>query len=127
MTDLRLLAFASLANLFLLVGCTEPQVPLSDMAEAKRVAEQVLDAWKSGSVMDEMKALTPPIIVSEDLWRKKVALVAYSFNGEGSMLGPNVRFEILLKYKNESGQNEEKVIAYLVTTTPVITFFREDT
>lgn len=126
MTTLRSLAFVSLANLFWLVGCSGPQVPISDKAQAKKVAEQVLDAWKSGSAMDEMKDLSPPIIVSEDLWRKNVILNAYSFNGEGSMLGPNVRFEIQLKYNDGGGRDVERAFAYLVTTTPVITFFRED-
>lgn len=126
MTNLRPLVFGFIVNLFWFVGCSQPQVPISDMAQAREVAEQVLEAWKSGSAMDDMKTLSPPIIVSEDLWRKKVKLNAYSFIGEGSMLGPNVRFEIQLKYKDESGRDVEKVFPYLVTTTPVITFFRED-
>lgn len=109
-----------------LMGCAESKVPVSDLAQAKKVAEQVLEAWKSGSTMEEMKNGSPSIIVSEDLWRQKASLKSYKIIDEGSMLGPNARFEIQLTYEDSKGKNTEKTLTYLVTTAPAITFFREE-
>lgn len=126
MVTQRLLVSIALANLLSLSGCSQPQVPVSDIVQSRKVAEQVLDAWKSGSAMEEMKSLSPAIIASEDLWRKKVKLDSYKFLDDGSMLGSNARFEIQLNYKEVDGKSMEKSFAYLVTTTPAITFFREE-
>lgn len=109
-----------------LIGCGQPSVPVSDLVQAKQVATQVLDAWKSGSTIDELKKKSPAIIVSDDLWRRKVILNSYRFLDEGAMLGPNARFVIQLNYSDPEGKKAEKSFAYLVTTTPAITFFRED-
>ena len=111
---------------FFCVGCGPRQVPLSDKAQARQVAEKVLDAWKSGSSMEEMKSLSPPIIVSEDLWRKQSSLNSYQFISDGEMLGPNVRFSIQLTCTDSEGKEIDRTFNYLVTTTPAITFFREE-
>jgi hypothetical protein len=122
----RLIVSVLLVYPVCLSGCSQPQVAVSDLAQAHQVAQQVLDAWKSGSTMDDLKKLSPPIIVSEDLWRKQVTLRSYQFKGEGALLGPNARFEIQLNYSDADGKNMEKSFTYLVTTTPAITFFREE-
>jgi hypothetical protein len=109
-----------------ILGCSEPKVPVSDLAQAKAIAEQVLEAWMSGSAMDDLKRMSPPIIVSEDLWRRQVALRSYKISGDGAMLGPNARFDIQLTYLEANGTSVEKTFGYLVTTTPAITFFREE-
>lgn len=108
-------------------GCSQQSnVPMSDMAKAREVAEKVLDAWKSGAAMEGMKNETPPIVVSEDLWRNRVKLTSYKFQGDGERLGTNVRHKILLIYTDKGGKKVERTFNYLITTVPAITFFREE-
>lgn len=122
----RLIAFVWLVYPICLSGCSQPQVPVSDLAQARKVAEQVLEAWKSGSTMDDLKKLSPPIIVYDDLWRKQAKLSSYKIQGEGALHGSNARFQIQLTFSDTDGKTAEKSFAYLVTTTPAITFFREE-
>jgi hypothetical protein len=108
------------------LGCSQqPNVPVSDEAQAKKIAEKVLDAWKAGGTAEDLKSETPPIFVSEDLWRNKMVLTSYSIK-DTKIVGTNVRFEITLSYTDKGGKKSDKTIAYLVTTTPAITFIRED-
>lgn len=108
-------------------GCSQqPSVPMSDMAKARQVAEKVLDAWKSGAAMESMKNETPPIVVSEDLWRNKATLTSYKFQGDGERMGTNVRHKVLLIYADKSGKKMERTFNYLITTVPAVTFFREE-
>jgi hypothetical protein len=108
-------------------GCNQrPNVPFSDLGQAKTIATKVLDAWKSGKAMEEMKSASPPVFVSEDLWRNHLTLVDYKIDGDGEMMASNVRFKVLLTYTDKGGRKVERSFKYLVTTTPAVTFFREE-
>jgi len=107
-------------------GCGPSKVPLSDSQQARTLAEKLLDQWKLGVKMDALPNQTPPVYVSEDLWKKEATLIEFKFHGDGEMLGPNVRFKISLKCKGKDGKLTQRSFNYLVTTTPALTFFREE-
>ena len=94
--------------------------------QARKLAETLLDKWKSGASIEEMASQTPPMYASEDLWKKGTKLTDYQFVGNGEMLGPNVRFKISLKCSGKDGKVTERSFNYLVTTTPALTFHREE-
>jgi hypothetical protein len=107
-------------------GCGPAKVPLSDSQQARMLAEKLLDQWKMGVKMDELAKQTPPVYVSEDLWKKEAKLTEFKFLDDGEMLGPNVRFKISLKCTGKDGKVTQRSFNYLVTTTPALTFFREE-
>ena len=110
----------------LTVGCGPAKVPPSDSQQALALVEKLMEQWKSGTSVEELAKMTPPTFVSEALWKGGAKLTDYKVVGEGEMLGPNVRFKIALKYAGKNGAVAEKSFNYLVTTTPALTFFREE-
>jgi len=108
------------------MGCGPTQVPMSDIQQAKSLAERMLGKWKSGEEMSKFASQTPPVYVSEDLWKKGAKLESFTFIDEGQMFGSNVRFKITLKCTWKDGKVSERTFNYLVTTTPALTFFREE-
>ena len=107
-------------------GCGLAKIAPSDSQQALALVEKLMGQWKSGAKIEELAKMTPPTFVSEDLWKNGVKLTDYKVVGEGEMLGPNVRFKIALKYAGKNGTVAEKSFNYLVTTTPALTFFREE-
>jgi hypothetical protein len=107
------------------VGCSSTSVPASDIAEAKKLVSTVLDSWKEGKTIAELKSRSPTIVVGEVLWEKQTGLQSYEIQGDGKMQGTNVRFTVLLNYTT-NGKKASRAFNYLVTTAPVLTFFRED-
>ena len=120
-----ILVFVFLGLVFT-TGCGPRKVPLSDGHQAKELAEKLLRQWKSGASIDDLSRQTPPIFVSEDLWKNGAKLSDFQILGDGEMLGPNVRFKISLKCSGKDGKMMERSFNFLVTTTPALTFFREE-
>ena len=110
----------------LATGCSPAPVPPSDSKQALELVEKLLGQWKSGTTIEELEKMTPPTYVSEALWKGGAKLTDYKVVGDGEMLGPNVRFKISLKYAGKNGAVVERSFYYLVTTTPALTFFREE-
>lgn len=122
----RLMFLPLLLCCLLVVGCGPAKVPPSDSQQALALVEKLMGQWKSGTSVEELAKMTPPTYVSEALWKEGVKLTDYKVVGDGEMLGPNVRFKISLKYAAKNGTVAEKSFNYLVTTTPALTFFREE-
>jgi hypothetical protein len=108
-------------------GCSSaPSVANSDPARAKEIATTILDAWKNGESMESLKQKTPPMFAVIDLWKDGCKLNSYEIVGDGEMVGPNVRFQVRFNCQDKAGKKVDKTIKYLVTTTPAITFIKED-
>lgn len=118
--------FSSFILLTIAAGCGSAKVPVSDIQQARSLTEKLLDQWKSGVKVDDLPKLSPPIYVSEDLWANQAKLTEFKILGDGEMLGTNVRFTISLKCTGKGGKISERSFNYLVTTTPALTFFREE-
>ena len=123
----RILILAISAMLVHFNGCSStPSVANSDPAKAKEIAITILDAWKNGESMEALKQKTPPMFAVIDLWKDGCKLTSYEFVGDSEMVGPNVRLNVRFSCQNKAGKNVDKTIKYLVTTTPAITFIKED-
>jgi hypothetical protein len=110
-----------------ILGCTgAPSVSNSDPTKAKEIAITILDAWKEGETMESLKQKTPPMFAVIDLWKDGSKLNSYEIIGEGEMVGPNIRFQVRFNCQDKAGKKVDKTIKYLVTTTPAITFIKED-
>jgi hypothetical protein len=110
----------------LLSGCSAPTAaPVSDREQAKTLVQDLMSQWKSGTKWDQLSQQLPPVYVTEDLWRNDAKLVDYSIDDEG-MLGSNVRFTMTIQCMGKDGKMTSKTLRYLVTTTPALTFSREE-
>jgi len=122
----RLIILPVLFCALLAAGCGPAPVPPSDSKQALAIVERLMSQWKTGVTVGELAQSNPPTFVSEVLWKNGSKLTDYRVVGEGEMLGPNVRFKISLKYLGKNGAVAQRSFNYLVTTTPAMTFFREE-
>ncbi len=112
--------------LFLQLGCSPRTAPMSDAAQAKVLLQKMLDEWKSGTNLSELKKRSPPVYFTEDLWRNGATLNDYVMTEESEALGSNIRFQVNLKCTNKSGKALERPVRYIVTTQPALTIVREE-
>ena len=112
--------------LFLQLGCSPRTAPMSDAAQAKELLQKMLDEWKSGTSLDELKKRHPPVYFTEDLWRNGATLNEYVMKEESEVLGSNIRFQVKLKCTNKGGKAIERPVRYIVTTQPALTIVREE-
>ena len=109
------------------LGCSGVgKVSDSDPAQAKELATKILDTWKSGAAMGSLQQQSPPIYAVIDLWKDGYILRSYEIIGDSEMLGPNVRLQVRFRCEDKNGKKVDRTFKYLVTTTPAITFIKED-
>jgi hypothetical protein len=112
--------------LLLQLGCSPGTAPMSDAAQAKELLQKMLDEWKSGTSLDELKKRHPPVYFTEDLWRNGATLNEYVMTDASEVLGSNIRFKVNLKCTNKGGKAIERPVRYIVTTQPALTIVREE-
>ena len=99
---------------------------MSDASQAKALMQRIMDQWRSGGSLDELRKHSPPVYVTEDLWRNGAMLNEFSISEESELLGSNIRLKVNLKWTNKSGRAMEKSFRYIVTTRPALTIVREE-
>lgn len=109
-----------------LSGCGQSTAPLTDVRSATLLLQRTLDAWKNGQTMAELRQLTPPTYVVDDLWQQGFMLKDYRLNDEGQPFGTNVRFQVTLLGSTNNGKATERTVKYLVATKPAQSVARED-
>ncbi len=117
---------AMVSILFMQTGCSPRTAPMSDAAQAKVLLQKMLDEWKSGTSLSELKKRSPPVYFTEDLWRNGAKLKEYVMTEESEALGSNIRFRVNLKCSNRGGKAIERPVRYIVTTQPALTIVREE-
>lgn len=112
--------------LFVLPGCSGQQRAAPVDAElARATLTEVLDHWKSGGDLHELRARTPEIIVQELAWSGGQKLEDFQFVGEPRAEDANWFCDVELTLVPENGgAPEKKTITYVVGTDPVLTVFR---
>ena len=125
-SDLNRRGFASIALAMLLVGCSPTTAPMSDAAKAKELLQKMLGEWQSGTKLGEIKKLSPPVYITEDLWRNGAILDEFSLADDSEVLGSNIRIQVKLKCSSKNGKVVERSVRYLVTTQPALTIAREE-
>ena len=108
------------------LGCSPGKLPVSDISQARTMLEDSLRSWKNGKTPGDLRNADPPIYFSEELWENGSELVEYSIADQGSHIGANVRFEVLLKTKLTSGKQQTQTVKYVITTQPAQTVARLD-
>ena len=108
------------------IGCSPRTAPMSDAGKAKELLQTMLEDWKSGGNLEETKKRTPPVYVTEDLWRGGAKLDSYKVSDVSEVLGSNIRIKVNLKCTNKSGKAIDHSFRYIITTEPALTVVREE-
>ena len=111
--------------LAMVAGCSGPRHEPVDADVARNALIQVLETWKRGGTVGELRAQTPEIVVQEALWTGGAALTEYSLLDQGRVEDANLFCEAELTIQRPgTGKVEKKKVTYIVGTAPVITVFR---
>lgn len=110
-----------------LLGCGGPARARPVQGDlARKTLAEVLDHWKSGGRIEELRQRKPEIVAQEFFWSKGMKLQEYRILGDGQPENANLRCEVELKLVPEDGGAPvKKTVNYLVGTDPVLTVFRE--
>ncbi|MFO0924080.1 MAG: hypothetical protein U0905_16495 [Pirellulales bacterium] len=99
--------------------------PKTTIEDAKLLLINVLDDWKNGIEFEDLARRSPPILISDDLWRNQNKLQSYKLESEGEYSGKRVRFKAKLQLTTPDGNFTQMPVKYLVTTQPQSTIVRE--
>ncbi len=109
----------------LLTGCGGPQraAPV-DVELAQATLTQVLDHWKSGGAIGDLRKQNPEIIVQEALWSGGKVLQDFRLTGDARAEDANWFCEVELFFATEGDEpTTTKTVTYAVGTDPVLTVF----
>ncbi len=108
-----------------LCGCDGPRNKPVKVDVAKATLNQVLEHWKSGGSMDDLRKRSPEIVVQEALWTNGSKLQEFQVISEGRPEDANWYCEVQLTLiPAEGGEPINKKVTYVVGTAPVLTVFR---
>lgn len=110
------------------VGCGSGSGPWKlDVDVARNSLETSLKAWKGGEAPAALEQKSPKIIVGDVDWKTGKKLLAFKVRDSDSSEGTNLRKIVELTLQSESGQPIRVDAAYLISTRPIITVFRQET
>jgi hypothetical protein len=110
----------------MMCGCGgEPRAAPVDLAVARVTLEDVMEHWKSGGKIDDLRNRKPEVVVQEALWSDGRKLLDYSLVGDGRPEDANWFCEVELTLESDGGKEPvKKKLTYVVGTDPVLTVFR---
>ncbi len=112
-------------GLLFLTGCGEPRAAAVDPVLAKTSLLDVMEHWKKGRAMEELRKQDPEIVVQEMWWSDGRKLLSYQIVGEGRVEDANWFCDVELQVSTGEGKEPiTKTFTYVVGTDPVITVFR---
>jgi len=110
------IAFA-LACLLALAGCGPSQMKIAGSEnDAIEVLKIALDAWKSGEKPDDLQAESPPMYVQDEDWAQGRSLKDFKPHDQPKEFGGEWRVTAMLTLSGGGKPDEEKLVAYSVTT-----------
>jgi hypothetical protein len=126
----RLLAVALFAVCVVagpIIGCSNEgrRAPAVNAAKAREALQAALESWKKGESVEALKSASPPIVIQDFDWMGGKKLVKYEVAGDGKDDDANLRIPVKLTLRASDGQEIEKLVSYVVGTSPTLTVFRD--
>lgn len=113
-----------LCGIVLLAGCGPAEIYVAgDEEDAQQVLKTALEAWKSGKKPADLKNENPVMHIGDEDWQAGKTLKAFTANEEPVEQGGHWRVSAVLTLAAD-GSEEQKQVAYAVTTEPAITVIR---
>ena len=108
-----------------LSGCGGPRNKPVKVDLARSTLNQVLEHWKNGGNMEDLRKRSPEIVVQEAQWTNGAKLKEFQVIGDGRAEDANWFCEVELTLtKSDSSESTKKTVTYVVGTAPVLTVFR---
>lgn len=106
------------------IGCDQRRLRPVNVEIARSTLSTVLDHWKDGGTIDELRQNKPEIVAQEALWSNGNELISYEILEDGRAEDANwyCEAELTLRMKDSDTQVKKKV-TYVVGTHPVLTVF----
>ena len=96
-------------------GCSTSKIPPeTDAARGREVLKTVLDTWKRGGTIDELKKGTPAAQVRDPDWAAGHKLTDYEIAPEDGRLGVDLLLTVKLTLTRADGRVQEKKVSYIV-------------
>lgn len=110
---------------FSLSGCGGPRNKPVRIELARATLKQVLELWKNGGNMEDLRKQSPEIVVQEAHWTSGAKLQEFQLIGDGRAADASWFCEVQLTLtKADGGEATKKNVTYVVGTDPVLTVFR---
>jgi hypothetical protein len=105
-------------------GCGPARAKPADIDLARETLTKVLEHWKQGGIIEELREAKPEIVVQERLWTEGNKLLDFTLAEEGRKEDANWYCEVELTIEPpDGGKPANKKVTYVVGTDPVLTVF----
>lgn len=119
------IAFVLLFGIVAAIGCGEQRAAPVDPVLAKKSLVDVMEHWKNGGAIDELRKRNPEIVAQEMWWSQGRKLIGFQLIGEGRVEDANWFCDVELEVSEGDGKEPvKKTFTYVIGTDPVITVFR---
>lgn len=116
-----LLSAITLISIF---GCGEQRAAPVQVELARSTLMEVLQHWKTGGTVDDLRKRSPEIVVQEAIWTSGRKLQEFRLIDDGREEDSNWYCEVELTLEPENGSEPtRKKVTYVVGTDPVLTVF----
>jgi hypothetical protein len=105
-------------------GCHRSLDSDADPAQADKVLQTALEAWKGGKSQADLEKGQPSIIMNEDDWRTGKRLLDFKMD-KGALSGRQVRCRVHIKLQDKDDKAVERDAVYIIDTTPRIVIVRD--
>jgi len=106
-------------------GCGEQRAAPVNVELARSTLLEVLEHWKKGGTIDELRQRSPEIVVQESLWSGGRKLQDFELVDDGRAQDANWFCDVELTLAPENGEEPtQKTFTYAIGTDPVLTVFR---
>jgi len=116
--------FVLTMSLLVASGCSGQQraAPV-DESLARVTLKRVLEHWKAGGAIDDLRAESPEVVVQEELWYRGDRLIDFTIK-DGRAVDANWFCEVELTVTSEAeSKPKRQTVTYAVGTDPVLTVF----
>jgi hypothetical protein len=116
-----------LVGTLLLAGCGPNEVVLMGTPDdAQQLLAEALQAWQSGQTPEDLQSASPAMHVADEDWEAGRTLKAFEPTAEPEERGGHWRVSAVLTLSDAGQAEEQKPVAYAITTEPAITIIRVD-
>ncbi len=105
-------------------GLRSARAKPADVDLARETLTKVLEHWKQGGTIEDLREAKPEIVVQERLWAEGNKLLDFTLAEEGRKEDANWYCEVELTLEPpDGGKLANKKVTYVVGTDPVLTVF----
>lgn len=109
---------------FTVAGCGPQRAKAVDVDLARVTLTKMLEHWKQGGTIEELRQEKPEIVAQEPLWTNGNKLLEFSLVDQGRAEDANWFCQVELTMQApDSDKTVKKNVTYVVGTDPVLTVF----